>query len=470
MLKRLLPKRALVALGLALSFVVSAAAPAQATYSYSVDNTVPTAQRPRTGASGWVPTTIDFKSEWASGRAWMTFGFQWLNQPHLRDTEGDHQAIELDAEVDCSWARNAFVTYGGWTQGYWGPGFDTNVPVDALPYEDTIFGEPCNANLDHSGRGHFGVGVLNAAKLHSGVHYYIRVALSRDTNVGEPTTQSTVDLRIGTGIAFDSHDDGPDPLLPPQLGNDCVFNDTEITGWNAATDAGLQQRLQGDWCSWQDWHHSVVRSDSGQVHTGSATSQYFNTDHLNNTMFDDSANGYAFGTGTNRAVYCNDTAIAYEGSCYLQVNKGTDSFASVNQTVTVPAGSTHEFMTAETAVRCRSGSSCLVGLLYYALGAQNEGREIQATVPNDGHWYILRIDSNHGQGVTGFYYDHSADTLQRWEFHSYSASNVDVDFTFLGAKTAVDAVQYGGHPTDLPNLVAADQPYCTYSIPSYSCT
>lgn len=443
----------LVALGLALSFVVAAAAPAYA--SYLADTTVPTAQRGRVGASTWTPRKVDFNSGWdtVNGNAWMVFGFDYYQTQHLADLRGSRQFLEIHAEVDCNWARNLMASQYGWggSQGYRFQGFDTNVPSAALPYEDTDYLEPCAQELTHTGRGNFGVGVLNAAALVPGTHYYIRIALDRDPNVGIPGFQSAVTLRTGTGITFDSND-GWNPYLS---GANCSFSDGQIAIWKNTTYNELQTRLRSSWCAWKDFSHTVVKYESAQLNTG----QYkeFFPDKLYNQGMGDGGvgnSGYNFAGGRNAVNYCNDSWSGYDGVCFTEINDPTGSnWAPVWQDVSMAANNIAQkaSYTAEAAFRCRTGAFCPMYLNIKGIGGPDpdEWRQVTVSVPNDSQWHVCREDANHGF-ENAFVYNH---TTMRFELGITSSyQTVDIDYTFLGGKTIQDDPSKDGHPNDLPDF------------------
>jgi hypothetical protein len=447
---RLLPRRALVAIGLAISFVAAAAPPAQAAY-YAPSDSVRAANRPRSGASVWAPRYVDFTSGWDQNAHsdYMTFGFQWSQDQHIAQMKGSSQFLEISAEVDCAWARVSPVpnTPHAGDEGY-SPhyGLVSNIPSAALPYEDTDFGEYCvNSNTD--GRGNFGFGVLNAALLVPGTLYWVTVQLDDVGFASAPINQSSVKLRIGTGTVYDSSQ-----VIPPQLGSDCNFSDAEIANWKAPGGAALNTRLQASWCAWQDWNHTIVKDDVTLM-----TGQYkqFNTDKLYNQGMEGTAGYVLSGTGSNWTSYCNDPFPSYDGSCFIEFNRGSSATMPViyqdSATPVQPGG----YVTTESAVRCRKGAgqTCDFQLGFWAYPS-GQVRMSGYTIPDDGGWYICRQDTDHGQGASPI--DWAGQTSIRWAIVNWSGANMDVDYTFLGGKTNVNNPAPGDNPGGVGHITAGN--------------
>jgi hypothetical protein len=425
---RLLPRRALVAIGLAISFVVAAASPASA-WSY----TYPPSTRVHAGVSVWTPRTLDFNSGWddVNNNAWLVFGFQW-DQPQHRQEIVPGTTIEIGAQIDCAWAQMQFSVQQTQPnyQGYRAAGFDTNISnaSHALPYEDTMFGDHC-VNNPNSGQGWFGVGVLNPQNLPSG-HYYIRVAIDSRPGATNPHYQSPVALRTHTGVQYPSAYTN----ILPYSSTQCAWNDQTIDaywgnyGWN-----GINLRMQASWCSWTDWDHIIIPFD-GSLYTGVYRGSIW-PDTLNDQGFESAGLG-AYGKccdNANTTKYCNDPFPAFDGNCFLEWNQGSSpSVPSITQDRPIPRTPDLTY-TTEAAVRCRKGAwqTCDLQIGFWSLPS-GQARMTGYTITDDGHWYICRQDSDHGQGASPIA---PGDTTMRWAVVNWSHANMDVDYSFLGGKT-----------------------------------
>jgi len=467
-MRRLSPRRALVALGLSLVTLVAGAPPAEA--SYQPNHSLRAGQRPRPGASMWVPQSVDFKSGWDSvnRNVWFTIGFEWYagNPRKMQDTIGSQQFFEIDAEVPCSWARvvDSSQNLAG-NEGY-GVWFDSNVPNGALPFNDSTFGEACRSG--NSGRGKFGVGVLNPSALTTG-HYYISVALSNAGWISSPPN-GAVSLSIGGGTAYDSSNS-----VPTELQADCFFSDSpDIAGWKDDTSGALNRRLEASWCAWQDWNHIVTRDDDGRLNTGAIDgfgaplTQLFWTNRLVNQGFEEPTaatgtylntlgTGYSTQPSAFKARICAPGA-GFDGNCYTQFNRGTGYWASVYQDVYW--GNWQKPFTAEAAVRCpvSNPGSCSVGVGFRSIRNVNDHDFTWTWVPDDGNWYICRVDWDHvdqggSPGLT------NADDSIQFEVINSTGDNLDIDFAFLGGKTLRNDPSPNGLPTDVGDISAG--PNCT---------
>jgi hypothetical protein len=459
---RLLPRRALVALVLCLSFVAAAAAPASA--SYAPNDSLRAQQRPRAGANDWVPNTVSFNSWWDynNDHASMEFGFQWDGYRDKLDLGGSQQYFEMNAEVDCVWAANK---YGNDPSTDPGEGYDwhtwaTNVPNAALPYEDTIFGEPCAGS--GGSRGKFGVGVLNVAALVPGNYYWIRVGMNRYQAGGYHAASSNVDLRVGTGTVYDA---SPGFGEPPQLSNDCSFSDSEIATWSDYSQARQDTRLQASWCAWKDWVSVVSRNDGL---TTSTEYDLYTHGLFNKNMETDSAiSGWGFsadnGGYANRVRYCNDPFPAFEGSCFVEFNNSNGGMAVMYQDGVgqgSPGAKVNDYPTGEATLRCRKFGGCNVTLGIYALGGNTEYVNVNTWIPNDNLWYVCRLDYNHvsssldADGTNGLNFNHS---YLQFGIYNYSGGNLDVDAAFVSTKkTEVVDPSPNGHPSGVTDIGAGN--------------
>ena len=399
-------RRILVTLALCLG-LISTTIPAEA-----YNPAARAAQIPRSGASVWAARKIDFNSGYdtLSGQNFFVFGFDWYQSEHRLELNGSEQTFEIQAEVDCAWAA-----YSGGNTGYIPGWWDTNIAGSALPYEGTMYpglgGSQCT-----NGKTTVEVGVMNAAALTYGQHYYIRVGTA-PTPSG-PRPQSSVKLKVQTGATYDTDL----PVLPDN--EDCSFNSSEIAAWNGASQAAQDVRIQASWCSFIDWSHTVVRS--GAV-TGVNYWPGFNVNYLYNQGMEQAGiPGYGFGAGNNYAQYCNG---GYDGSCYVQFNQGSAGYSTVWQDVTMSVEAA--YYTSEVALRCWNGGTCTFDFGNWGLWNANEWRAIvSATIPQDGHWHVCRLDKDRtGAGFT------VAHSVIRWQLYNYSGGNMDVDYTFLGGKT-----------------------------------
>jgi hypothetical protein len=503
-------RRALVALGLALSFVVAAAAPALASYT-GYTTVPPDYVRLRTAADTWVPNYVGFSSGWDTSQgstnafAWMEFKFIWWTPAqggsgvdNMNDVLHPQQAIEFHAEVDCAWADNLLMNEfaPGELDGYQAVGWHTNIPAAALPYEDTIFGETCEqdqhtgfaGNTLHSGRGKFGIGALNTSALVPGTMYYARFAISRDVSTPPPLIDSTAKITASANIGFDSQDDAFGGIY--QLATDCNFSDSQIAHWNDQTQDALATRLRASWCSWADFGYYV-----GDTVTGNVSGPGPAGDNWNPNVFDQwwSSNAKSMEGGTGimpthwsdgsglSAKTCNDTLQpAFDGSCYIHIPGVTSGYAQAKSDSTAftspwsngypstsaPAGTRPS---AEVAVRCRStGGSADTCPFTLAVGFDPTGSvsEIEShsySVPNNGYWYICRLDKDHYAYPTTA--NHSNVQLQ---INNFSSKALDVDYAFLGNDAYRKTVQAAGpdgqkHPGDLPDV--ATPPDCVKQYP-----
>lgn len=488
-------RRALIALGLALSFVFGVAAPAMA--SYTGYTTVPTDSiRFRTAEDTWVPNYVGFSagrdtSGVTDGNAWMEFKFIYWGpgdgvangQNNMRDIHKPQHAFEIKAKVDCTWANNHVVGYyaPGELDGYQSAGWHTNIPAAALPYEDTIFKENCQNPGDqsglfggssvHEGQGKFGFGVLNPSVLVPGTMYSVRFSISKDQYTSVPlTAESRADIYVSANISFDSQDNSA-----IGTSDDCNFSDSDIATWNDNTTQALATRLSASWCSWQDFTYYV-----GHGNTGDNLPYAPENDNFTPNKFDYwsvTARSLEDGTGIMpthwhdnsglSAKTCNDSLHpAFDGACYVHLpGVSSGGYSQVASDAQGISGG-DEFLSvgyepsAEIAVRCRATS----GVCPFTMAIRfnpTSGGEVQAQnydVPNDGSWYICRIDHDHGAtGVTGSY------STRSLEVDNYSSNAVDVDYAFQGNSAQKRTVQANDplgnpHPDDLPNV--ATPPDC----------
>jgi len=398
---------------------------------FQYDGTLPVIDRNHSGTELWTPRQLDFNSGWDStaNRAWMIIGFTWYQQEHrLEVTQG--VGIEIDAQVDCNWAR---AQYANWKEGYQGSGWDTNIPGAALPYEDTIFKEACQNGT--SGKGHFGFGMLNPEALVNGQHYYAKFAFDTIPGYGSCGCSSDVQLTTKVGVVYDAWVPGLDRTY-----NDCNFTSNEISNWNVADDAHLAIRQQAGWCDWIDWTHNNGDqvSPAGLLTTGTYYPSV-NANYLYNQDMGNSGGYSTWGTGSHFTVYCNDPYPAFEPPCFTQsANDGPGQGAVYQDT----GWQTGDSKTAEAAIRCRSGSACYFHIGIWATGiSPDEYRYVTTSIPNDGAWYVCRLDMDHYTGTLPEYATHST---FRWEIvHDVANQLMDIDFSFLGDATHWQDPEYG---------------------------
>lgn len=413
-------KRALVTLALVLGLIAGSTTPAAADHSRDT-------QRTRAGVSGWVPRAVDFDADynttaWGEPVSVFVFGFDWHQSEHTADLEGDFQALELEVVVPCSWVDNGFPDVNG---DYVAAAWDTNVPGSAYPYEETLFQQPCD-----NGRIKIGAGVLRADRLVHGQHYYIRIGIRPGS---APPTHGSVRLIAQTGTIYNTEVPGN-----PYDNGDCLFSSSEesyFNGVNDRTTDAFNLRQEAAWCPQIDFTHLVVPKNSG-LDTNDGVTAFMTNRLYNQGMEQAGIPGYFFASGNNYLQYCNTAPYAYDGACYVQMNKGTNgTAAAIAQDVTNPLGGPWPVgrYTSEAALRCRSGSSCDVEMFWNGLGTEvtpSEIRSARSTIPNDGLWYICRADKDHGVASFGFPHD----TI-RWKAYERSGNQIDVDFTFFGRDT-----------------------------------
>lgn len=441
---------------LVLSFVGLVAPPAHADYTYSPSRPY----RNHAGVSVWTPRNVDFNSGWdtTNNNAWFVFGFDY-HQPQHKAELGQSVALEINAEVDCAWSKISYAD--SYHQGYKAHGWQTNIPAAALPYEDTIWNDPC-VNHPMSGRGSVGIGVLNTtalaadcqAKLNAAqpCHYWARVSTQTIPGQSAPGYNSVVRLRTKVGVVSQSN-----LTDPPSYSTDCSFSDYEInTQWNRTDDTlansvtaapGLWLRMHdAGWCAWTDGSHEIGIS-TGTLYTGAPApagqgGNYYPNVSVNNLANqgleeNPAMNQYVLwsSNGGSMTRYCNDASWpAFDGACFVQYNNGgTGGGVSIYQDRAISTSGGGFNPTAEVAARCRVGASCGIVLAVRGIGVTaDQAVSVGGTVPNDGHWYICRLDSNHPVNNAGFSNPHS--TL-RWEIYNTSNGNMDLDYTFLGGKT-----------------------------------
>jgi len=431
--------------------------------TYSLDLASPTspADRNHSGSNVWAPRNLDFDSGWDSTnrRNWMTFGFQWNQAEHMKEI-GQNIAIEIDAKVDCDWARAYYQTMDAgspdWfhgSEGYDPRGFKTNIPtyLGVLPYENTIVLEHCDAvnkgdgnNPVQSGRGWFGVGLLNAQQLPTG-RYWITVAFDNRNNLNPRGYASPVELRVKAGVAYDVNN--PVVLAKvPEFFQGCNF---DTTHWNDATYVQGIYRQEAGVCQFTDWEQQVVTLEDG-IYTDQRyliNNGYWTTDLLYNQGAGDGGvgdTGYSYGSGNNHVVYCNNTSIgSFDGKCAIEFNKGTAASASMYQDVSVSTYTGYS-PTAEVAIRCRNGSSCNYDLAVWGRGLNADEKVSinadgqQTNIPDDGHWYNCRVDFNHQEKSLSSPHQWVANhNSLRFQVYNYSGGNMDVDFTKLTKGTTL---------------------------------
>lgn len=461
-MKETLVRRALVALSLILGLVAQAASPAAA--AYANNPAARDGQRPRDGVSVWVPRQVDFKSGWdfPNDAGWMVFGFDWYQPDHIQDLEGSEQSLEFSAEVPCDWASPVWSDTDYYhRQGYARLLWDTNIPAAALPYEETTYGEPgMPGTVESCGSGGFelGAGVLNAAALTYGQHYYVRVGFATYNNSAPANVPVT--LRAQTGTVYDNNNS-----LITYDNRDCSWNDTEISGWNGTGQTPFGNRLDAAWCVWPDFTHTVVRDTSGLLYTGTSAPQYFATDKLLNQGMEGGGGPptSAWGYKGSAAQYCNIFGWpSFDGSCFVQFNKGGTGTGAVFQDIGMAGLPQQSSLTAEVAVQCPVTTACPMQLVLWGSGSGGplEGRSISYTIPAhvDGQpskWWICRLDYDHGFG-SAFSYTHSS--LRVEIFNDSPYHNLNVDYAFVGARTAVQTDNEAGG-----NLNPANEPSCSQS-------
>lgn len=420
-------KRALVTLGLVLGLVAGGQTPAFAAYTYG--GTAPSSLRDHDAAGVWVPSNLDFKSGWDStaNAAYMIFGFTWYGG-ELVDYR---QAFEIDAEIPCSWAKAAYSL----GQGYRAAAFDTDVPNAALPYEDTIFAEPCDdGNLDQGDKGSFGVGVMNVSALVPGTHYFIRVGLSNAWPLTPaPTSPVKATLKVDAGIVYDSTLN-----VPSEFSSDCSFTDAEIADWRSTAAAGLTRRLQASWCVFSDWKHTVSKDDSsGTLWTDDAVRVVY-PQKLTNSSFESGTSSWTlWGYGDqNWATYCPYPGWpSYSGSCFVSF---TGVWADLYQTMPQTFAPDTQ-ATVEAAMRCGSPSGCRFQFQMEGTGGGTAESDWspEMTLAYSTQWYLCRWDyttPERPSGTTRPYMD-SGHTTMWFEIRNAAGTELHVDHTFFGRKT-----------------------------------
>jgi len=410
-------------------------------------------QRKRHGASGWAPRDVGFA-------AWRTtynsnpvnkfkMTFQYHQTHHQIQSDNYMQTLEIAADIPCvngqsPWGYDWNSAPGdrGYEPGLWA----TNIPAAALPHEDNMFFESKNvtpwnyfANDDcgSDGKISVGFGVGNVSALSNNTEYWVEFGTYCQTSC---TSNYSVTLKAQVGTMYDIRL----PMLPHDNA-DCKWNPTELDNWNNAI-WGRESRYQASWCVNNDYEYTYVFQEQNILATGSSTVQHVVADWLVNQGMAESPdlNGYTFwhqwGSPVNRVKYCNGTG--YDESCFVQFNSGNgNGEVSIQQDVTYPGGAAGlKKYTAEAMVRCPTSNAgnCPITIGVWGIGGPNgnEGQGMSQTLPNNGHWYLCRTDDDHPDPDpdAGFQYSHN--TL-RWEVYNKGGFgiNLDVDFTFLGARS-----------------------------------
>ena len=144
-----------------------------------------------------------------------------------------------------------------------------------------------------------------------------------------------------------------------------------------------------------------------------------------------------------RKVVCERIA-GYDSDCYLQFSRGSAPLASVRQDVSLST-KPGDNLTGEARVRCpyKFGEACPINLTIRGMGGPgDETRSTVCTIPDDGAWYVVRLDGNNNF-IEGFGHEHS--TI-RWELYNEGSPtrNIDVDYTTLadGYAVAVEGVNF----------------------------
>lgn len=456
--------RGSISLALAVVCVAVTAEPAQASRE---------SQRPRAGASTWVPRRVTVTSyKDTSTRAVLRFDFRWDGSTQRSQMEGDYHTFEIGADIPCSWMKEGSFdeTYQGYDPAYW----LTNIPASALPYEDTIFGDSCPF-LTQEGEVRWGFGVLKAEDLTNGVDYYVELGLIANSGSGWVDGPIKVSVQTGTKLDVNSPSSYDDA--------DCSWSSSEKNAWNNPTVAALDKRLEASWCGWPDWTHVVAHDEFDYVETGETVT--ITTNKLTNYSLESSGSpsaGWSYeptlaGGGATRI--CNDGAYpSFQGSCYVQFNNGL----LVQTVIADPRSVTGGHVTAEAAFRCRTPGVATCNILprVWGLGQPYPNGANQMTthffqVPNDGHWYVCRTDYDHWtpsdggttwQEVNDSRLDAPSPHGWRLQFAPlYPYPTVDVDFAFLGGKTFYYDAEYG-FPVGDPDgdINAGDRPTCTQMV------
>lgn len=424
-------------------------------------------QRPRHGASHWTPRDIGFA-------AWRTtflglnvnkfkMTFQYHQPHHQKQQDAYMQTLEITADIPCI---NGDSPWGGDWIG-WAPSaaefgyetrmWNTNIPAEALPYEDNMFFESENlnpwddfANFDcgDDNKISIGFGVGNVNRLVNNTEYWVEFGTYCETSC---TSNTAVDIKAQAGTMYDIEvwrlaGDNADCKWDPH---------TELAVWNDATHAAGKLRHEASWCAFYDYQTNYRFVEQGTLSTGSSTVAHVGADLLTNQGLEETPGipGYGWihgGGGTvNRAQYCPFPNTAYDGSCYVQFNGGVSGEASMYQDVTYPGpyfgNGKKTVYTAEAMLRCPTsnpGTTCPIAI---AIRGRNgpgadEGVSITYPLPKDGNWYLCRLDYNHPDGPNtdtpgwGFVNNHS--TL-RWEIYNQSndGRNLDIDYTYLGPRS-----------------------------------
>jgi hypothetical protein len=460
-------RRALLALGVALTFVVGASAPAGASASAGYVQ-----GRPRAGASTWLPSHVSlFTTELGDtvvdgtllGVHKVTWSFMWFNQGLAwfsgnSNYPDNTRSLEFDINVasNCHYARDY---YNGGTAN-WG-----NLPAGAGPYVDSTFDDDCS-----SGDLTPGFGIRHPEVLVPGVFYTVSLQVYGDDTgsigLNGVSTKWTVS-------ASSRWDDTASPCgQTPGFGDSlCVFPDFAHTLFRGAqTGATMHTSFHTDRfddAAGQTGVHPDTWANRGscalptsQPNPGWASGLCLHNDpgasdsHDAGAPFDGTA-----GTGDQSLQLLGSSSAA---------NVLWNFFAPVNlpqTSVTMP--------TAEAMFRCltpRAGqANCNPVFGVYGTpvnGGPVEWRAQQLTVPPDGYWYLCRIDSDHRGFNNGVAVgsDGAFSTPMKfvtWQVQNYDA--MDVDHLFMGNKTTYRGLIQ--RPLNLPygptSLSSSAVPQCT---------
>lgn len=338
--------------------------------------------RERSGTSRWSPQTGQFTAYYFNQQSNdFVWKFDWNDVLHYTELNGRHRAIEFKARVNYLYADQ----YDGY---YW-----SDFPSGSVPYRDTM-----QSDFSSGDERRFGYGAGNA-------NYFLVSAPAYTADVGvykvflnNNSWEVTVDTRASTN---ESHD------IPA----DCYGGDATF-------------------CVFPDYIQRLVQRGRFLVTQTQTRTVDWTHNYLYNQSFEQGVTAYSFGSGNNYAVYCDGSGFG--SSCYLQYNRGSAGTAIVGQSVNLNTTPGDSF-TVEAMIRCRTGTSCPVRLVYWGLGGSYpaENAVSYPSIPNDGRWHICRLDWSHGANVN-FAYPHS---ILRWEVFNDSGGNMDVDFTHLGLYT-----------------------------------
>jgi hypothetical protein len=367
-------------------------------------------QRTRSGISLWVPQGGSVNARYVDAlfnKLEWTFG--WGDWNHFFEANGRHRAFEVKASTDANYAAQ-YGTY-----------FSSNIPSGARPYRDTQQSDTsCCA---------FGVGMADANYMTANYTYDAVVDVYKPTT-GPGDHQITWTMRAASRLDHD---------------RPCTAGDT--------------------FCAFTDYSYVAVRGrDFSVIQAQNVTVQWSQNKLYNQSLEDFTAYNFASPSPTaSHATYCNKSG--FQSNCFVEWNTGTaSSWASIWQDTTFPTVRAGDNYTLEAMLRCPGNPSniyCTSVLRYWGEPNNDELRSANVTLPDDGLWYLCRLDIEHGEGGIGLARNHAG---IRFEVYNTTINGVNLDMDYTTMANPVDRItSTTGDPVAPPSAGGACTPALLYA-------